>query len=218
MYEPTMTYEERRQRQWWIAHRHMFGTPAIELAKRYGLSVQTINTAIRKHPNTAKTRKHRQRRMWNAKLRGMSNKAIGARFSCSVATVYGTIKMLSTELKRSDRFPLGTDYLKRIIACIHDGLTEREAARKLGVSLGTLRFYCQQSGLTFAHAHRIPSSTYTIIARLCQTDETFSSIAREFGITRQRVYQVYERCRKEGIPVRIRQRLKTKMPANDNRR
>lgn len=55
-------------------------------------------------------------------------------------------------------------------------------------------------------ARRFLPSTYSIIADLCTTEDSFQSIATRRGVTKQWIGQVYLSSLAAGIPVKVRKR------------
>lgn len=53
------------------------------------------------------------------------------------------------------------------------------------------------------------ASTYKIIALLCRSKKSLASIARRLEVDENVVSGIYTRCRKAGIPVRLRKKGRT---------
>ena len=78
----------------------------------------------------------------------------------------------------------------------------RAAALRFGVSEAAIYKTAERTGTSHRPGREI--SRYDLIADLCNTDESLGALARRRGLSRQRVCQVYARCRAAGIPVRER--------------
>lgn len=84
-----------------------------------------------------------------------------------------------------------------------------DAAAKFNVSRVTVGVACRENGTPIPKpgrpARRLPApATYQIISALCAGDDPLTAIAGRFGISKQRVAEIYRECRKAGVPVRVR--------------
>ena len=98
---------------------------------------------------------------------------------------------------------------KNISLAIQAGESVAEVARKFQVSARTISSACQENGnVTSPRPRRyaLAPSTYRIIAKLLNTQDNLAEIARQESLSRERVSQIYRRCRETGIPVPIRLR------------
>lgn len=115
--------------------------------------------------------------------------------------------IMSHEERKERRRNMAQDY--------DQGMTMPEICEKYGC----------ESSLVYASLHefdiplrpRTPSpsrplgiSTYQILDRLINTNTNLANIAREFGVRRQYIHQIYAKARKHNIPVKIRSRSKKK--------
>lgn len=93
---------------------------------------------------------------------------------------------------------------KKIAAFVAGGGTVQDAVRTFGLSYSQVQKACWENGTDIPAVKPIKRTTFQIIAALCTTDESLAKIAARFGISKQRVGQVYHTCRAAGIPVRVR--------------
>lgn len=55
---------------------------------------------------------------------------------------------------------------------------------------------------------RLTIRTYKIIADLCNTSDALSTIGKKYGMSRERIRQIYAKCKLVGIPVQNRSHIK----------
>lgn len=69
-----------------------------------------------------------------------------------------------------------------------------------------VRRACAEYGVLIRDSRRgtAPEHTFSIIGDLCNTDDTFSTIARRYNLTKQRIQQIASRCEGVNIPIRRR--------------
>lgn len=87
-----------------------------------------------------------------------------------------------------------------LIEEVRRGRLMTEVAAEAGVSVGLLRKECARVGVAQPQYQVLPN-TYTIIAALLNTGDTLTAIALRFGISKERVRQIYQRCIDAGIAV-----------------
>lgn len=122
--------------------------------------------------------------------------AVAEQFGVSRDTVYRAAREFGVNVdtrstKAAARRSEMADLLKQ-------GMSHVEIAKKFGVSPSTVYVAGQEHGIITS---RVKASTYSIIGRLFDRGATFQEIGNEFGVSRQFVHQIYERCLKGGIPV-----------------
>jgi hypothetical protein len=93
---------------------------------------------------------------------------------------------------------------KNIADDVLSGMTIKELCKKYKVSMHQVHMACKEHGVQPPLHIKLQASTYSVIADLINTNKSFSQIGREKYITRQRVEQVYHRCKETGIPVKSR--------------
>ena len=90
--------------------------------------------------------------------------------------------------------------------------TVHDTARQFGVSVGLVRDACKENGYRVKYARPLPDlSTYVALRRLFLDRATMSAVARELGVTRQRIYTIKQRAISAGWPaagVRMKVRVK----------
>jgi hypothetical protein len=97
---------------------------------------------------------------------------------------------------------------KEIAQYINEGNSVNDASVRFKISEATVRSACFEFLGVLPDrrksANELAPSTYKIIARLTNTGRELGIIAKEFGVSRQRITQIYHRCIEAGIPVIIR--------------
>lgn len=85
------------------------------------------------------------------------------------------------------------------LAVARDGTSSAASrtARAFRVSIWTVRKACHEFGVTLP-GNQPSERSADIVARL-QDGESQSDVARAFGISRQRVHQIAERARRDGV-------------------
>jgi transposase-like protein len=90
---------------------------------------------------------------------------------------------------------------------VKGGATLAEAAAKFGMSSAVARRACRDHGVEIPKTERQPvPRTMQILAALLYTKKGFARIAREFGVTRQRVEAISKAAAANGIKVPPRRR------------
>jgi hypothetical protein len=89
-------------------------------------------------------------------------------------------------------------------------------AMTFGVSQTTVHFACAECGVAIQPRRSGKSSTYALIAALFDAGRTMDAIAREFGVTAQRIGNVYRDCRRAGVPVPQRHTGPCRRPEGDH--
>lgn len=86
---------------------------------------------------------------------------------------------------------------KRMAAAVAGGASASEAAKQFGASANTVYSACREYKVVILST--VHADTLTLIARLQNTDDTHEQIAADFGVTRQQVTALLNRCREAGI-------------------
>lgn len=75
-----------------------------------------------------------------------------------------------------------------------------------GVSAATVSHACVENGvpLKASRPNGLARGTYKLIGELCTTDKSLTVLAGEYGVSVQRVGEVYRNCLDAGVPVRKR--------------
>lgn len=107
-----------------------------------------------------------------------------------------------THLQRANR-------RQRIAQAVRRGATIAEASQEFCVSFRTVQQSCRENGVEYPKAPPIPTSMtkvgiFPILARLCNSSTRLHLIARELGVTAQRVGHIYRGCLAAGVPVQVR--------------
>lgn len=89
-----------------------------------------------------------------------------------------------------------------IAAAVREGESIPEVAKRFGVSTHTV-YQASRSGRPRKLKKGRPN-VYAIIGKLCNGSESFSDLAKEFGVSRQYIHAVYKRAEQAKIPVRAR--------------
>lgn len=76
--------------------------------------------------------------------------------------------------------------------------TDRETAKKFGITSQTVRFSRNEFQVSKAYKQEVPPSSYEIIAALIRGEQK-SEIARRFGVSQQFIGQVRDRAVKHGV-------------------
>ena len=91
----------------------------------------------------------------------------------------------------------------RLAEMVQGGLTVSEAARAEGVCESTAQAACRASGVPYAdrrRRHNGPPSPLRILAALFDAGKSYREVSECFGVSRQRVGQVFAEAVRLGIP------------------
>jgi len=86
-----------------------------------------------------------------------------------------------------------TERNRQIIELRDKGHTFAEIARKLKTTKGTVAGVCARNGRTNPSATELPATTHLDIFKRCARGESYVSVAKLYGITRNRVGGIYHR-------------------------
>jgi len=86
------------------------------------------------------------------------------------------------------------------------GRSPAEVAQQFGKTINWVRLACKQHGVPVPSTKttRLGLSSYQIIAALCNSTDTLSSIANSLSLTEQTISGVFRKCQEAGIPVHPR--------------
>lgn len=79
--------------------------------------------------------------------------------------------------------------------------TAAEACAHFGVSASLVASACRAEAVTPRRAPALQTTNLRLVALLSTTDRSFSSLAEEYGISRQAVHNLASRCRAAGLPI-----------------
>ncbi len=85
-----------------------------------------------------------------------------------------------------------------IINLAKAGHTYSEICEKLNCKYNTVWHVCQQNGIKVT---RTSSNLIKIISELINADKSLMQIGKDYGVTYQRIQQIYNACLANGIPV-----------------
>ncbi len=89
----------------------------------------------------------------------------------------------------------------KMVSLIINGASIKQVADEFKVTISTVYNVCKQLNITIRKDyHGIPPTRSFMILKELFTDKTMTQIAQEFGITHQRVSQVYKQAKLAEIP------------------
>lgn len=91
----------------------------------------------------------------------------------------------------------------RIVEAVRGGSTREAVAAEFDVTADYVRRCCSHAGICKGRA---TFRSYEVIASLINTTKTLTEIAGEYGVTKQAIHGVYQKCLTAGIPVHRRDR------------
>ena len=92
---------------------------------------------------------------------------------------------------------------KAICKDFESGLTYKELSIKHDVSIHYIPQIVKASGL-YKGRQVIGNNSYLIIAQLIKNNNPLALLAKDFKVSKQRIYQIYKRCQEADIPVQER--------------
>ncbi len=98
--------------------------------------------------------------------------------------------------------------MKELIALdIKKGLTATELAKKYNVRVDYIHNVCSRNHFKLARSDKVNNPKFTTfqILKELYNNESMTKIARQFNVTRTRVYQIYKNARDAelpGLPIR----------------
>jgi hypothetical protein len=95
---------------------------------------------------------------------------------------------------------------EKIAAFCRTGKTVAQACLRFGVGATLVGSVCTEHNVLPAQPERLKANRLQLIAELVNSRRTFGALGKQYRISRQAVYQLWQRCKTAGLKVTPREK------------